>query len=426
MTITDEAPLLVVGAGHAGCELAISARQGGWPGRIVLLGDEPGLPYQRPPLSKAFLMGDASAEGLLLRPALAYEAARIERMPGARLAHIDRAQRFITLEDGTTLAYAKLALCTGGRPRALACEGLDPAQPPANLHVLRSLADAEGLRVALRPGCRLLVVGGGYVGLEVAASARKLGAEVTVLEAQPRVLARVAGEAVSRFYEQVHREHGVRIVTGAGLARVRCREGAIAEVVCTDGSLHAPDLVVVGIGMLPNIEAAQAAGLADGQGIRVDELSRTADPHIVAAGDCTLQHQAAWDLHLRIESVPNALEQARAAASWLCGTPRPHRAVPWFWSDQYDLKLQMAGLSQGYGQCVLRGDPASRSFCAFYLREGRLRAVDAVNRPGDFALARRALVQQPLLDAGRLADTGITLQSLLAPSPAPTAHAGKP
>jgi 3-phenylpropionate/trans-cinnamate dioxygenase ferredoxin reductase subunit len=424
MMETDETSLLVVGAGHAGSELAIAARQGGWRGRIVLLGDEPELPYHRPPLSKAYLLGEADKASLALRPAQAYDGAGIERLAGVRLAAIDRESRCITLDDGRVLAYDKLALCTGGRPRTLVCAGIDPARPPRNLHVLRTQADAQALRAALRPGSRVLVVGGGYVGLEVAASARKLGAEVTVLEAQPRVLARVAGEAVSRFYERVHREAGVTLLTGAGLAHIECRGGVAVEAVCSHGQVLSVDLMVAGIGMVPNVEAAQTAGLADAAGIAVDELSRTADPHVVAAGDCTVQHQALYGLDLRIESVPNALDQARAAASWLCGKPRPNRAVPWFWSDQYDLKLQMAGLSQSHDCCVLRGDPAERSFCAFYLRAGRLIAVDAVNRPGDFMLARRTLAQQPAVDAERLADLAVPLQVLLA---APGAAApGKP
>lgn len=415
--------LLIVGAGHAGGELAMAARQGGWAGRIVLLGDETGVPYQRPPLSKAYLLGKADVESLALRPAAAYEAARVERVQGVRVVAIDRNAHKVTLANGSTLAYEKLAWCTGGRPRPLVCEGIDPAHPPANLFTLRTLADADGMRAELRPGARVVVVGGGYVGLEVAASARGQGADVTVLEAQPRVLARVAGPEVSRFYEDVHREAGVTVFTGTGIARVECEGGRIVAVVCRTGQRLPVDMLVAGIGMLPNIEAARAAGLADEGGILVDDLARTADPDIVAAGDCTLQQHALYGRQLRLESVPNALEQARAAASWLCDKPRPNRSVPWFWSDQYELKLQMAGLSQGYDRCVLRGDVAARSFCAFYLQGDRVLAVDAVNRPGDFMLVRRALAQPLRVDADRLADETIALKDLLA---APAAITGKP
>lgn len=410
---TQDSSLLIVGTGHAGSELAVAARQGGWAGRIVLLGDEQTVPYHRPPLSKAYLLGVSDAEALALRPVAAYEAARIELRQGARLSAIDRAARTVTLADGATLHYDKLALCMGGRPRPFVCAGIDAQQPPANLFYLRTLADAHGIRASVGPDAQVVVVGGGYVGLEVAASARGLGARVTVIEAQPRVLARVAGAEVSRFYEGAHREAGVEILTGVGVERVTCEQGRIVAVHCGNGRRVPADLVVAGIGMLPNIEAAAAAGLAREGGIPVDALSRTADPDIVAAGDVTLQHHALYDRELRLESVPNALEQARAAASWLCGKPRPNQSVPWFWSDQYDLKLQMAGLPQGHDRCVLRGDPATRSFCAFYLQGDRLLAIDAVNRPGDFMVTRRALARPVTVDAGQLADEGVSLKETL-------------
>ncbi len=411
---TQDCGLIVVGAGHAGSELALAARQGGWTGRIVLLGEEDELPYQRPPLSKAYLLGRADAAALALRGASAYEAASVERMPGVRMAAIDRAARSVTLADGRALRYDKLALCTGGRPRPLVCAGLDAAHPPANLAYLRTRAHADAIRAALRPGARIVVVGGGYVGLEVAASARGQGAEVSVLESQARVLARVAGEPVSRFYEDVHRQAGVAVLTGTGIDRVECEGRRIVAVHTTTGQRLPADLVVAGIGMLPNIEAARAAGLAQEAGIPVDELARTADPHIVAAGDCTLQHHAPYPGALRLESVPNALEQARAAASWLVGKPRPNRSVPWFWSDQYDLKLQMAGLAQGHDRCVLRGEPAARSFCAFYLRGDRLLAIDAVNRPADFMAVRKALAGEVRIAANALAEVSLPLKDLLA------------
>lgn len=409
---TKDRTLLIVGAGHAGSELAVAARQGGWVGRIVLLGDELGVPYHRPPLSKAYLLGTSDAESLALRPATVYEAANIGRMQGARLMAIDRDAHSVTLADGYTLHYDKLALCTGGRPKPFVCNGIDVQHPPSNLFYLRTLADADSIRAGLSPDARVVVIGGGYVGLEVAASARNAGASVTVLEAQPRVLARVAGAAVSRFYESVHRDAGVQILTDVGIDRVTCVGGRIVAVHCSNGQCVPADLVVAGIGMLPNIEAAEAAGLVREGGIFVDELSRTDDPDIVAAGDVTLQHHPLYNRWLRLESVPNALEQARAAASWLCGKPKPNHSLPWFWSDQYDLKLQTAGLAQGHDQCVLRGDPATRSFCAFYLKDNRLLAVDAINRPGDFIVTRRSLARSVIVDADQLADEGTPLKEI--------------
>lgn len=405
---------LIVGAGHAGSELAVAARQAGWAGRITLLGSETTLPYQRPPLSKAWLAGKVDAESLLLRPRAAYEAAGVDLRIGAHMVSIDRANWQIELDDGSRMAYDRLALCTGGRPRPLDCPGLDAGRPPANLHYLRTMADAEGIRARLGEGVRLVVIGGGYVGLEVAASARRLGAHVTLLEAQPRVLARVAGAPVSAFYEGVHRAEGVDLRTGVQLDGVEVAGGRIRALRCSDGERIPADLVVAGLGMLVNLEAARDAGLADAEGIPVDELSRTRDPSILAAGDCTLQFSPLYGRQLRLESVPNALEQARAAASWLGGKPRPNRAVPWFWSDQYELKLQMAGLSHDHDRCVLRGDPATRSFCALYLAGERLLAIDAVNRPADFMLAKRLLAQPCVADGDRLGDESIPLKALLA------------
>jgi 3-phenylpropionate/trans-cinnamate dioxygenase ferredoxin reductase subunit len=411
---TSEKTLVIAGAGHAGSELAVAARQGGWPGRIVLLCDEAAVPYHRPPLSKAYLSGESDLAAIQLRPATTYETARIERLPGVRMTAIARAAKTVALDDGRTLHYDKLALCLGGRPRPLVCEGMDPAAPPANLLYLRTVRDADRIREYLQPGRRIVIVGGGYVGLEVAASASAQGAQVTVLEAQPRVLARVAGPRLSAFYEEVHRERGVEILSGVSIARVVLADNRIASVELAGGRSLPADCVIAGIGMLANVEIAVAAGLGTANGLVVDEHGMTADPDIFAAGDCTRYVHALYGREVRIESVPNALEQARAIAGWLCGKPKPNRAVPWFWSDQYDLKLQMAGLSQGHDRCVLRGDPAARSFCAFYLQGDRLLAVDAVNRPAEFMAVRRALAQPLVVDAAQLADEAVPLKDQLA------------
>lgn len=414
MDWNQQAGLIVVGAGLAGSELALSARRNGWAGTIILLGEERELPYQRPPLSKAYFCGQPGSEALELRPREAYEAAGVTLRLGKILRRIDRAARCIELDDGSVLPYAKLALCTGGRARPLVCEGLDPQRSPDNLHYLRTRADADRIRAAMRPGCRLVVIGGGYIGLEVAASARSAGAAVTVLEAQPRVLARVAGAELSSFYEQMHAAHGVAIHTGVQVDAVRMAGRSITSVHCADGRRFDADLVIAGLGMIPNIEAAAEAGLASEQGISVDAFSVTCDPDIVAAGDCTVQHSAIYDRRIRLESVSNALEQARAASAWICGKEKPNLAVPWFWSDQYDLKLQMAGLSQGYDRCTMRGDASTRSFYALYTRGTRLLAIDAVNRPAEFMQVRRALAEPVHVDPEQLFDDARPLKELLA------------
>jgi 3-phenylpropionate/trans-cinnamate dioxygenase ferredoxin reductase subunit len=412
--------LVVIGAGHAGVELALAARQQGWAGPILLLGDEAHEPYHRPPLSKAFLAGAAAAATLGLRERAAYEKAGITLRLGARVAQIDRAAHVVTLEGGVTMHYTKLALCTGGRPRLLDVPGMEAGQP-ANLHYLRTQNDSLAIAASVRPGTHVVVIGGGYVGLEVAASSRKLGADVTVLEMQPRVLARVTGDAMSAFYQGVHEGAGVCVRTGVAVTGLE-RDGAGGKVIAVrvknaqgEHERLPADAVVVGVGMLPNIELAEAAGLAVDRGIIVDEHAATSDPDIVAAGDCTVHDSALYGRRIRLESVPNALEQARAAAGWLCGKPKPNQSVPWFWSDQYELKLQMAGLSEGHDQCVIRGSVQARSFCAFYLKGGVLIAVDAVNAPMDFMQAKRALPEHLALDAAALADTLIPLKSLLAP-----------
>ena len=419
--MTENDSLLVVGAGHAGCELALAARQSGWPGPIFLLGDEGEPPYHRPPLSKAYLHGLGDRASLQLRGAVAYQAADVELLPGLGVLSIDTAARRVQLADGSSKPYARLALCTGGRPRPLVADGLPEGDRPSNLHYLRTVADADAIRTALQPGVRLVVVGGGYVGLELAASAIKLGAEVTVLEAMPHVLARVTGADVAAFYASVHRAAGVALHTAFSVTSVVRAPGpgadpqaAITAVLSADGRRIDADLVVAGIGMLPNVALATHAGLATDGGIVVDEGSRSSDPYIVAAGDCTVQHSALYGRRLRLESVPNALEQARAAAATLCGKPLPPRAAPWFWSDQYDLKLQMVGLSQGHDACVVRGDMATHKFIAFYLRDGIVIAADAVNRPADFVQAKRLVAAAAHIDPCALADEAVPLKPMAA------------
>jgi 3-phenylpropionate/trans-cinnamate dioxygenase ferredoxin reductase subunit len=410
---SDEA-LIVIGAGHAGAELAVQAREAGWPGHIAVVGDESALPYHRPPLSKAYLAGAAPLDTLALKARATYERAGIELMLGRRVAGVDRTAARVSFEDGHTMAYSRLAFATGGRPRPLpaAASGADAAD---NFHYLRTLADVDRIRSRFIPGSRLAIVGGGYVGLEVAAVAAKQGLKVVVLEAASRVLARVTAPRVSSFYEQVHREAGVDVRTGVqvdGFELDRERR-LVTRVHCGDGERVDCDLVIAGIGILPNTELAADAGLAVDDGILVDACSRTSDPSIVAAGDCTRYHSVLYGRSIRLESVPNALEQARCAAATLNGKERIHDSVPWFWSDQYDLKLKMVGLSQGHDRLLLRGSVDQRSFSAFYLKGDRVLAVDTVNRVPEFMLAKRLVAERIVVDPDRLVDDAVPLKALL-------------
>lgn len=407
--------LVVVGAGHAGTELAVQAREAGWPGPIQLVGDETALPYHRPPLSKAYLAGTATPDSLHLKARATLEKAGVELLQGRRVQALDRAGQRVAFEDGSSIGYARLALATGGRPRPLPAAIAGAAEGADNFHYLRTLADVDRIRRHFEPGARVAIVGGGYIGLEVAAVAVKAGLKVTVLEAADRVLARVTAPRVSSFYEQVHREAGVDLrigvqVEGFELDAARHR---VTGVHCADGERLACDLVIVGIGLVPNTELAAAAGLAVDDGIRIDACARTSDPHVVAAGDCTRFDSALYGRSVRLESVPNALEQARCAAAALLGHDRPFESAPWFWSDQYELKLKMVGLSQGHDQFLLRGSVEERSFSAFYLKGERVIAVDTVNRPAEFMLAKRIVGARMVIPTERLVDDGVPLKSLL-------------
>ena len=410
---TDANRIVVIGAGQAASEFAGALRLGGFSGPVLLLGEEEHLPYQRPPLSKAFLSGEAALGALQLKSAAAYEKMGVEVRTGARVAAIDRSTRRIELEDGRFEPYGKLVLATGGRARPLTVKGAENAGKLLNLHYLRTVADAARIREALRPGLRLVIIGGGYVGLEVAASARIRGLDVTVLEALPRLLARVTTGEISAFYERIHRDAGVAVRTRASVRRIETDpSGSTIVAVHTEDDSIAADLVLAGVGQIPNVELAERCGLEVDNGIIVDEHSRSSDPGIFAIGDCSNHPSPLYKRRIRLESVPNALGQARAAAATLCESPRAYDAVPWFWSDQYDLKLQMVGLSQGHDRVVTRGHPEKRSFIAFYLQAGRIIAADAVNRPADFLAAKRLVGQLVRIsDPEQLADESQPLQS---------------
>lgn len=407
---------VIVGAGHAASEVAVSLRQKGYKGRLLMLGEEPYQPYQRPPLSKGYLSGEADEQALYLKPTSIYEKLGIDVRTGIRVVKLDPVHQMVTLADGAEEPYDKLILATGGRPRPLSlAHEAKNARRLSNLHYLRTIDDVNSIRRQFKPGFRLAIIGGGYIGLEVAAIASRQRVHVTVLEALPRVLARVTAPELSAFYEQVHREAGVDIRTSAQLERLELDASgdAVKAIVCADGTVLTTDFLIVGIGLIPNVELAQEAGLTVDNGIAVDQSGRTSDPNIFAIGDCSSRPSVLYGRRVRLESVPNALEQARSVAAALCGQPCPDESVPWFWSDQYDLKLQMAGLSHGYDTLVVRGKPSARSFIAFYLKEGRIIAADAVNSPAAFMLAKRVVAKQPLInDHSALADDTIPLQSV--------------
>jgi 3-phenylpropionate/trans-cinnamate dioxygenase ferredoxin reductase subunit len=400
---------LILGGGQAGAQAATSLRQEGFGGRILLIGAEPLLPYQRPPLSKAFLAGELPRERLLIKPEAFYRQADVEPVLGVAATALDVQARLLTLGDGQQRAFDQLLFATGGRPRQLDCPGADHPR----LHYLRTVADVDQMRPAFVAGARLVIIGAGYIGLEVAAVAAKHGLRVTVLEAAPRVLARVTSPEVSEFFQRIHAQAGVEIRCNTGVARI---EGTadLARVITDDGEGLDAELVLAGIGLLPNVELAQAAGIACDNGILVDELGNTSAAGILAAGDCANHPNAIYACRFRLESVHNAIEQAKTAAATMAGKHKPYAQVPWFWSDQYDIKLQTAGMNRGYDQVVVRGDPATRSFAVFYLQANRLLAVDAINRPAEFILARTLIPREGTVDAARLADDAVAVKDLLA------------
>lgn len=400
---------LVIGASHAGAQVVTSLRQEGWDGDIVLIGEEPHLPYHRPPLSKTFLAGDKTTAELAIRPISFYEKNDIQFRQG-RVTAIDRQHQTITLSDGAELAYDKLALCMGARVRRVEL----PGSELKGVHYLRNIADVEGIQAELAQAKTAVIIGGGYIGLETAASLRKQGLQVVVLEMAERILQRVTAPELSAFYARVHGEEGVQIHTGVSVMSL-LGDGRVEGVLCGNGAIFPADIVVVGVGVIANVELAEAADIAVENGIIVDEFCRTNDPSIVAAGDCANHFNRIYQRRMRLESVPNAGEQGKVAAATMCGLSKEHKNLPWFWSDQYDLKLQIAGLSLGYDQLVIRGDKETgRSFAAFYFQAGKLIAADCVNRPQEFMLSKRVIAEGLTLDVARLIDDGVAVKELLA------------
>ena len=403
------ADVVIVGAGHAGAQLAVALRQRHFEGSILLIGAEPELPYERPPLSKDYLAGEKSFERILIRPAGFWVERRIDMRLGSTVTRVDSAAHSVTTDDGSIIGYGSLVWATGGSPRRLSCAGHDLT----GVHAVRTRADVDRMIAELPAVDRVIVIGGGYIGLEAAAVLAKLGKSVMVFEALDRVLARVAGEALSRFYEAQHRAHGVDVRTEVAVACIEGRDGVVTGVRLADGTVHDCEMVIDGIGIEPAVAPLRAAGAEGGNGVRVDAHCRTSLPDVFAIGDCA-QHanDFADGAAIRLESVQNANDQANTVAKALTGAPEPYHAVPWFWSNQYDLKLQTVGLSIGYDDAVVRGDPANCSFSVVYLKQGRVIALDCVNAVKDYVQGRKLVVERAVIAPTRLADASVTLKSL--------------
>jgi 3-phenylpropionate/trans-cinnamate dioxygenase ferredoxin reductase component len=400
--------ILIIGGGQAGAQAIDTLRREGFSGRLVLVGDELELPYQRPPLSKKYLSGEMAADRLLFRHRSFYDEHRVELKLGRRAVRLDAAARQVELGDGEKLTYDRLLLCLGAESRRLTC----PGATLQGVHYLRGLADVPPIQAGFKPQARVVIIGGGYIGLETAATCRKMGCEVTVLEMADRIMNRVVAPSVSHYFAQEHRTNGVNLICDMRVVRL---EGAarVERVVCADGSSHAADLVIVGVGAVATTELASEAGLACDNGVVVDEYCRTSDPSIYAAGDCTNHPSPRFGRRVRLESVDNAFEQAKTAALNLLDRPVAHDRVPWFWSDQFDNKLLIVGLSQDYDRQVLRGDPASRSFSVCYLKGRELLALEAINHSKDYMAARKLIAERALLNPEKLADSGLALKEAI-------------
>ena len=400
--------VVIAGAGHAAGQLVASLKQKKFDGQIVLVGDEAYLPYQRPPLSKKFLSGDLAAERLYVKPPAFYDDPQIELRLETKITKIDRGNKSLRTGNGDDIPYDKLILALGSRVRRLSIDGADLA----GVHYLRSIDDVEGIRAEMQNKKNAVIIGAGYIGLEVAAVTRRLGLEVTVIEMADRVMSRVVSPEISDYYQIEHTNQGVKLRLSTGIKAIRGKK-RVQAVETDDGELIPADFVVIGVGIQPNTELAIEAGLQVEDGIVVDDRCQTSDPSVYAVGDCTRHPNAIYDRQLRLESVHNALEQAKTAVINICGGQSHYSQVPWFWSDQYDLKLQIAGLSTDYDDVVIRGNPADRSFACLYLRDGRLIATDAVNSPKEFVHSKALIAGRKQLDRDRLADADIPLKDLM-------------
>jgi len=403
-----------VGGGHGGAQVAVMLRTQKFAGSVAIVGDEPELPYERPPLSKEYFAGEKEFERIQLRPARYWDERDVTMLLGRRVVSVDPAAHTVTTDGGETIGYGKLVWATGGAPRMLPIPG--GALP--GVQGVRTRADADAMKAASETARQIVVIGGGYIGLEAAAVLTKAGKQVVLLEAQDRVLARVAGEALSRFYEKEHREHGVDLRLGVCVEAIE-GEAHVTGVRLSDGEVIPADLVIVGIGIVPAVApllAAGAEGASGSGGVLVDRHCKTSLPDIYAIGDCAAhENPFAEGAVIRLESVQNANDQANVVAKGIVGDEAPYHAIPWFWSNQYDLKLQTAGLSTGHDRAVLRGDPATRSFSVVYLKQGRVIAIDCVNATKDYVQGRMIVTAGLLATPGQLADTRTPLKELLAP-----------
>ena len=404
------ARVVIVGAGHAGGSAAAFLRQYGHTGPIVLIGEEPLLPYQRPPLSKGWLKGEADADSLSLKPAEWYAENKVSLRLGGVVTRINRAEQVVYLASGEACPYDYLILATGARARMLPIPGADLA----GVMALRTAADAERLKNALGPGKRLAVVGGGYVGLEAAASARALGAHAMIIEREARVLARVACPVLSTFFQDYHTARGVAFELNAGVEAFEGENGQVTGVRFSDGRIVACDAVLVGVGAIPNDDLATDAGLDCANGVVVDLEARTKDARIFAIGDVSHRPLPLYERQFRLESVPNALEQAKQAAAAIVGRPGPAPEVPWFWSDQYDLKLQIAGLPFDADRIIVRGDVAAAKFAVFHMKGDLIQAVEAVNAPPEFMAGKQLIAKRTPVSVEKLADATVSMKDVAA------------
>ncbi|MBB4614701.1 NAD(P)/FAD-dependent oxidoreductase [Novosphingobium taihuense] len=408
----DRADVIIVGAGHGGAQAAIALRQNGFEGRILVIGREPEIPYERPPLSKEYLAREKTFDRICIRPAQFWEDKQVEMKLGAEVVALDPAAHTVKLGDGSEIGYGKLIWATGGDPRRLSCMGAELV----GVHAVRTKEDADRLMSELDAGAkRAVVIGGGYIGLEAAAVLTKFDVQVTLLEALPRVLARVAGEALSEFYQAEHRAHGVDLRTGAAMDCIEGDGTKVTGVRMQDGSVLPADIVIVGIGIIPCVGPLLVAGAAGGNGVDVDEFCRTSLPDVYAIGDCAAHANDFVDgAVIRLESVQNANDQATTAAKDICGAPVPYKATPWFWSNQYDLRLQTVGLSTGHDNAVLRGDPATRSFSVVYLKGGKVVALDCVNMVKDYVQGKKLVETRAQISPEQLADASVPLKEMVA------------
>jgi 3-phenylpropionate/trans-cinnamate dioxygenase ferredoxin reductase subunit len=400
--------VVIAGAGHSAGQVVATLRQKKYEGTICLIGEEPYLPYQRPPLSKKFLAGELPAERLHFKADSFYDEPNIEVHLDTRIDKIDRDSKTIFSGDGIGFSYDKLVLALGAHARHIDLPGVELS----GVHYLRTIDDVDGIRKGFSPKSRLVIVGAGYIGLEVAAVAAQAGLDVTVVEMLDRVMSRVVSEQVSAFYQKEHTEHGVKLLLSTGIKGFS-GDSVVHAVDLADGTQIPADLVIIGIGVVPNTELAADAGLEVSNGIVVNDRCQTPDPDIYAIGDCTFHPNEVLGRQLRLESVHNALEQAKTAAANICGEDQHYAQVPWFWSDQYDLKLQIAGLSQDYDQTIIRGNPDERSFSCLYLHGGQLIAVDSINRPKDFMQSKKLIADHAVIDPALLADSNVELKEMV-------------